>query len=1801
MNTHFSILALCVSFLVSISSTFGALIESRTVGNTAYFIQSAPGRVDRYDLASRQWLSSVTLPAARGTPTCGHVDADGIYVTYGTAVYRYSLTGTGEVHLVNAPSNPIAIHTDGNLLFVNHSTSLYAKVISINKSTNNQIAVFENYIDEIHGSSIAPSVNKMFGRTTGVSPADITFVSYNDAGVFSGGGGSPHHGDYPSALRTWVFPDEAKVLDDAGMIYSTGDLSYVGSLGGAVNQVAFVGTNIPIVLRGAELIAYNVGLLPVGNKVLTYTPTRIFVNAQDVIAFTVDATPTTGLRVNVIPLSTLSAPLPGAPIDPNGLPYTPDHVFQDNAGVVNLFSKAKQSIFRWSVASQSYLPTIPLVGIPSYATYSSALNRVYLAYPTGLIRKIDLADPTLAETPFCAVPLAPWGVTAAGRYLFSADASGAWGSHYTFDEFGTLITEKDWNYFSTEYIWSDVTQKMYFFRDDTSPNDLIWEQINANGSAYPLLAPGAIGADFDSPLHESNGFSHPIRVSPNGTIVVLGSGMVHDATTLARLPNSLANSVVDTAWAGGHVQTMRTMIGVTQFQQWTGATYAPGVVKQVPGTAHRMISLANGKLFAVTLVGGIPSFYVMDADFNLASPTELAAPLGLAASVTGVNQVTLNWGDVNGEQEFFVERRRGADGVWQEIGTTTASVTVYQDSGFTNGDTYFYRVAARSGAVVSAYSAIVEILLAVPAIPQNLLATKQDQQISVTWTDTANETSYQLDRRIGATGTWTQIATPTAGAVSYVDSTVQLATEYFYRIRAINALGASANSDVSSAATDYPLPTTPNLSQPQATQSHTVSVAWGHSLYEANYVLERRTGANGVFAVIASPAMNVTTYSDTNVLPLTTYGYRIKGVNPTGDSAYSAILSVTTPNVSVPVAPTDLVARSSGPTSVRISWNDVGAETGYRLERRGDSPNWTVLASLAPNATNYDDEGLTQGHQYFYRVFAFNAGGSSLASNVDDATPLPYAAWLVDDFDPALGSMWKAVSGATVTNGDAGFLDSRALWFGAATPRVATTIPVDSTQGGFVNFKLRAGNSAVDGTTHWDDSEAGETVVLEYSQNGTAWAALQHFNTVAPNFSAWQTLSIEIPTAARSEATQFRWRQLAHTGPALDTWALEDVEVQLIARPLLAGPASLLAMPNSSSEVTLWWAAVDGALDYIIEQSAGGIWSQVMTVPASTTFATITELDSLTFYNFRIRAANPAGTSAPSRPALVRTWAEEDGSAFPGTFVFRNAEISVQENGTTLRVEVLRQEGSSQDVAVTFSASNGTATQGDDFTASGGTLAFADGQKTQAIEIPILQDQLIESDEQFTITLSAPTNGSRLGDLTQTRATIIDDDKPGTLAFSEPVSSVNEATATRHIKVRRSLGSAGPVSVSYDLGAEGSASHGADFSVTSGTLEFANGETEKTIAIELIDDALGEFRESFILALSNPTGGASLGSRKQHLVEILDDEGVDIRKSSFAGIVKGRDSGQNTGLVRFSLTPAGSLTGRITTRSLTTKFSGRVDGTGQMTFTQKSSKQAASVSLSLDAAGDEFTISYQDPSGAWFDCEGERILPAVSSTLPKSGVAQTLLMSGVDANDSPIRGVGRVHISPARVAISGKVPNGLPFSSESAVTISGRIALMAITAKKSEHLCGWLTPEGDAVDSALAGDLNWNRKVGEDIALVAETSPFVRPATDRIIQGLNGFGDATIVLSGGGLDAEIEEAIRVSAKNVIRLQTPSTTTSISLLVAPRGNVDGTYSSPSHRRLKLHGSVLLDPLGGFSKVEGLWCDGEKFGTWHLLPE
>lgn len=100
---------------------------------------------------------------------------------------------------------------------------------------------------------------------------------------------------------------------------------------------------------------------------------------------------------------------------------------------------------------------------------------------------------------------------------------------------------------------------------------------------------------------------------------------------------------------------------------------------------------------------------------------------------------------------------------------------------------------------------------------------------------------------------------------------------------------------------------------------------------------------------------------------------------------------------------------------------------------------------------------------------------------------------------------------------------------------------------------------------------------------------------------------------------------------------------------------------------------------------------------------------------------------------------------------------------------------------------------------------------------------------------------------------------PTSLQFSAAAYRVSENAGNATITVTRDGSASGAVAVDFAT-SDGSAVAGSDYTPTSGTLSFADGDTTaKNFTVPITNDNAAEPEETVNLALSNPTGGASLG------------------------------------------------------------------------------------------------------------------------------------------------------------------------------------------------------------------------------------------------------------------------------------------------------------------------------------------------------
>ena len=237
-------------------------------------------------------------------------------------------------------------------------------------------------------------------------------------------------------------------------------------------------------------------------------------------------------------------------------------------------------------------------------------------------------------------------------------------------------------------------------------------------------------------------------------------------------------------------------------------------------------------------------------------------------------------------------------------------------------------------------------------------------------------------------------------------------------------------------------------------------------------------------------------------------------------------------------------------------------------------------------------------------------------------------------------------------------------------------------------------------------------------------------------------------------------------------------------------------------------------------------------------------------------------------------------------------DVSVTEGATGSTVNavftVSLELSSAQTVNVAYATANGSAVAGQNYVAQSGVLSFSPGVTSQTVTVAVKGDGIADPSETFSLNLSAPV-GAILGKA-QGQALIRDFNALPVLDIQGvQMQEGNSGTTNANFVVTLSSPRNQPVTVVYAT-LDGTAIANSDYIPQSGTLTFAAGVTQQTIAVPVIGDTIDEPHNWFFVNLSAPTG-ATLDIAQAKGLIYNDDNAVAISIPTFATVVEPTNGG----------------------------------------------------------------------------------------------------------------------------------------------------------------------------------------------------------------------------------------------------------------------------------------------------------------------
>lgn len=394
-------------------------------------------------------------------------------------------------------------------------------------------------------------------------------------------------------------------------------------------------------------------------------------------------------------------------------------------------------------------------------------------------------------------------------------------------------------------------------------------------------------------------------------------------------------------------------------------------------------------------------------------PSAVAAPTNVSGKwkSTGSNATAeLTWSTVNGVDHYEVGYKKDG-GNWVDIPLCVMSTnTSYVFNNLDSSSAYSFRIKAVKSDVSSAWTECkldksgAGKLAAPNGVSGEWTSTGPKWQARISWNAVSGATRYEVQYRTPKTGNAWKTDGDYSSGTSYISTGLGDYNSYDYRVRAVNANGASDWTEYTLVKTvsipdPAPVVTAPTPVMPAAptnvsgTWTSTgpkwqARISWDPVSGAARYEVQYRTPSTGYAWRADADYCSGTSYISTGLGNYNSYDYRVRAVNAAGASAwteYTLVKTVSTPDpapvTTAPAAPTNVSGTwtSRGPKwQARISWEAVSGATYYEVQYRTPTTGneWRTDRDYS-SGTSYISIGLGNYNSYDYRVRAVNANGAS--------------------------------------------------------------------------------------------------------------------------------------------------------------------------------------------------------------------------------------------------------------------------------------------------------------------------------------------------------------------------------------------------------------------------------------------------------------------------------------------------------------------------------------------------------------------------------------------------------------------------------------------------------------------------------------------------------------------------------------------------------------------------------------------------------------------------------------------------------
>ncbi|MFB2681179.1 Calx-beta domain-containing protein [Shewanella mangrovisoli] len=300
----------------------------------------------------------------------------------------------------------------------------------------------------------------------------------------------------------------------------------------------------------------------------------------------------------------------------------------------------------------------------------------------------------------------------------------------------------------------------------------------------------------------------------------------------------------------------------------------------------------------------------------------------------------------------------------------------------------------------------------------------------------------------------------------------------------------------------------------------------------------------------------------------------------------------------------------------------------------------------------------------------------------------------------------------------------------------------------------------------------------------------------------------------------------------------DGINVTLIRDGDLTQAASVKVFAENGSAI---WGS-DFLESHIIAHFAVGSDTTTVTYPI------VKDTHSEGVEDFTLNLKFPYKLTADKATAQVKI---QDGNQTGYAGLFSIDGASLIDEGESAQFVITRVGGTGE-VVVNVKAVSGTATTGNDYVDLNQNVLFAEGQTSATVTLNTIDDIEYKSSKTLKLIITAASDNAEY-DVQELPITIIDNDPvptdQGIFALSVGASSVSESIGSLILTITRTDGDASAVSM-HVATQDGTAKAGIDYQSIDQTVTFADGETSKTLSVNIIGNSSVDGSRTFTVNLS---------------------------------------------------------------------------------------------------------------------------------------------------------------------------------------------------------------------------------------------------------------------------------------------------------------------------------------------------------------